>query len=143
MTFEEVEDAIIERLKERINYLRSCETYAGQIEGNIDTLVINYPAAFVSYGGSEFEWLDEINVSEAAEFNVMVCARNQRGQAAVRKEGQGCYQMIADVLRALTNQRLGLEIELLHPARVELVYISKTMAIYNINFQTSFDNTYA
>ena len=142
MNFEQVEDAIISRSKDQLAYVRTCETWAGQLEGEIDKLTINYPAVFVSYGGSKLEWIDNINFNEAVEFDILVAAKNLRGQEAARKDEQGCYQMIMDILTALTNQTLDLDIERLRPVSVDMIGVTKTVAIYGIKFQTNFDNTY-
>lgn len=143
MDFEQIEDKTIERIKAQMAYIRTCETYAGQLEGEIESLVINYPAIFISYGGSVIDWIDVINVNEVAELNLLVCAKNLRGQAAARKDAYGCYQMIVDTLAALTNQTFGLAIEKLKPIKIEPVFFSKTIFVYGIKFQTNFDNTYS
>lgn len=143
MDFEQIEDALIARTKDQLTYVRTCETYAGQLDGDIDSLVINYPAVFVSYGGSNLDWIDAINVNETPEFNILVCAKNMRGQADARKDTvTGAYKMIRDILAALTNQKLELDIEKLQPKQITLVYVSKTVVIYGIKFQTNFDKTY-
>ena len=143
MDFEQIEDAILAALKAQMSYVRTCETYAGQLEAEIDKLVINFPAVFVSYTGSDLDCIDNAsNFNEAVGFSILVAAKNLKGKTAARKDAYGCYQMIREVLTVLTNKNLGLNIEKLKPTKVSLLYISTTMAIYGIDFQTNFDDTY-
>jgi len=143
MTFEDIEDKIITEIKTRMPYVRTVETYAGQLEQNIDSLTIPFPAAFVVYGGSALKWVDGPNHNEASSFSVFVAAKNLRGQSAARKDDTaGCYKMITDVLTYLTNQSFGLGMEKLTPVKVSLLYISQTVAIYSIDFETNFDTTF-
>ncbi|MBI5634860.1 MAG: DUF1834 family protein [Nitrospirae bacterium] len=143
MDFEQVEDAIIAEIQTAMPDLGTCETYAGQLEGDLNNLAITYPAVFVSYGGSMLDWIDMINFNEAVVFNLLVCAENLRGQEAARKDTDtGAYKMIRDVLTALTNKDLGLSIEKLKPVKVSLLFITKSIAVYGIEFQTNFDNAY-
>lgn len=142
MDFEQIEDAIISRIKEQLGYVRTCETWAGQLLGEIDKLTVTFPAAFVSYGGSKFSWVDSVTFNEAAEFQILLAAKDLRGQEAARKDDRGCYQMVADIMTALANQNLGLDIERLKPVSVDMIGVTKTLAVYGVKFQTGFDNTY-
>ena len=141
MTFEIIEDKIIEKLKE-LPALKTCETYAGQMEGEIERLPVRFPAVFVVYGGSSFEWVDGPNHREIVDFSVMACAKDLRGNEAMRKEEGGAYGLVNDVLEKLTNEDFGLDIERLRPVKVSLVFISKIMAVYGIDFQTGFDREF-
>lgn len=142
MDFESIEDGIIAELKSKLPYVRSVEPYAGQLEADIEKLPISFPAIFVAYGESALEWVDGPNFNEVPRFSVLVAAKNLKGNKAVRKDDGGCYQMIKDVLKTLTNNKLNLEMEKLQPVRVSLVFISKSIAIYGVDFQTNFDTTY-
>lgn len=142
MTFEDIEDQIITKLKE-LTYLKTVETYAGQLEGEINKLPGSFPAALVAYSGSNYGWIDGPNYNEVCDFSVLVCAKNARGNAAIRKNAAGCYQMIEDVKAKLINQDFGLVIEKLTILRVQLVYISQTTAIYGIDFRTNFDQEFS
>ncbi len=142
MDFEQIEDAIINEVRTRVPYLRTVETYAGQLEDDISKLPVRFPAVFIAYGGSDFSWLDGPSYQEKATFSALLCAKSLRGQEAARKEPQGAYSLIRDVLAALTNRDFGLGIERLSPTRASLVFVSGTLAVYGIDFQTSFDSTY-
>ncbi len=142
MTFEDIEDKIIAEVKTEMTYVKTVETYAGQLDQEIEKLPIIFPAIFVAYAGSTYEWVDGPNHNEICEFSILVAAKNLRGKEAIRKDDSGCYQMITDVLLKLTNKTFGLQIEKLKPLRVTLIFISKSTAIYGIDFQTNFDTTF-
>lgn len=144
MDFEQIENKIVEQLKANIPYARTIETYAGQLEADIELLPIQFPACYVMYGGSQLAWVDgQANYNEVDIFTVLACAKNLRGNEAVRKDTSvGCYKLIKDVLAQIANKNFGLDIEKMRPTEIRLVYISKIIAIYGIEFQTNFDKTY-
>lgn len=147
MDFEQIEDRIIETLRAELSYLRTVETYAGQLEEEIGKLPVLFPSAYVVYGGSTINRVDGPTHQETVEFSVLVAAKDMRGKEALRKgspapNGHGVYGMVKDVLKALTNEDFGLDMEKLRPLRVSPVFIGKTVAIYGIDFQSSFDCTY-
>lgn len=140
MNFVDVEGAITTAVREALPYVRTVETYAGQLEGEIETLALPFPAIFVVYGGSSFEWVDGRSYNEMSEFSVIVAAKNLKGSENLRNGEHGCYRMIADVLAALAHKNLGLAaIEPIKPVSVSLKSISKTAAAYEIDFRTRFD----
>lgn len=142
MDFEQIEDSIIAALKTEIPYLRTVETYAGQLEDELEKLPLRFPAVFVVYSGSELNWIDGPNHEEKVGFSVLVAFKDLRSSESVRKAEYGAYQMIKDVLSALTNRTFNLNMEKLRPVRVSLIHMGKTIALYSIDFQTSFDKTY-
>ncbi|RJQ22030.1 MAG: DUF1834 family protein [Nitrospiraceae bacterium] len=142
MTHNDIEDKIITEIKTNMTYVRTVETYAGQLEGKIEEMAITFPAAYVVYAGSSFEWVDGPNYNEICEFSVLVCAKNLKGNAAMRKDTHGCYEMIADIKTNLINKTFGLAMEKLKILRVSLIYISQSVTIYGIDFQTNFDTTF-
>lgn len=142
MRITEIEDGIIEKLKDELHYLRTVETYSGQLGGDIERLPVGFPAAYVVYGGSSLERVDGPVHEERAEFSVIVAARDPRGRASAAREEPGAYQMLEDVLGALTNDTLGLAVQRLRPLRVSLLSITGTTALYSVDFSTAFDTTY-
>ncbi|MDA8088451.1 MAG: DUF1834 family protein [Nitrospiraceae bacterium] len=146
MTFQDIEDGIISALQAQVPYLKTVETYAGQLDKEIAELPRSFPAAYVAYQGSKFEWVDGENWQEWPTFKVLIAARSLRIVSGinedVRKGTEGAYQAVTDVLAALTNQTFGLAIYKLRPERTELVFVNKTTAIYGIDFTTMFDAAY-
>jgi phage gp37-like protein len=142
MDFEQIEDALLTELTD-LTYLETLETYGGQLEGNIESLPINYPAVFAVFDGAPLNWVDGPNFSEEDTFTILCCASDVRGNHALRKDiVTGCYRMIKDVLKTLSGKNLGLDIYPLQPLRVYPVLITKTLAIYGVKFKTNFDSTY-
>ncbi len=142
MTFETIEEAIINRLRADMPYARVVESYAGQLENDVSVMMAGFPAVYVVYNGSDYDWVDAVTHNEAVEFSVIVAAKNLKGNKEARKNDYGCYQMINDVIQSLTNQTFGLEIEKLRPVKVSLVGASKSVSIYGIDYQTNFDRNY-
>lgn len=141
MDFEQIEDKIITEIKNTLSGVKTVETYAGQLDGEIEKMPIIYPAVFVAYGGSKLDWIDNQNFNETCTFTIFAAAKNLKGNEAARKS-EGCYKMIKDILTTLTNKNLGLDIEKLVPQQVSFIFVSKVIAVYGIDFQTNFDNTY-
>lgn len=139
MDFTDIEDSIKERIKASMPYVRLVETYAGQLGGELDKLPVPFPAVFVAYGGSVYSWVDGRNFSDAPTFSIIVAAKDLRGSEKLRQGEHGCYRMIKDVLNVITNQTFGLDTWPMQPVRTSLLYISKTMAAYSVEFKTSFD----
>ncbi len=146
MTFVDIEDNIIAALKAGLPYLKAVETYAGQLEKELGELALGFPATYVAYQGSTFEWVDGETWLEKPTFKVLVAARSLRIISGinedVRKGAQGAYQVVTDVLAALTNQTFGLAIYKLRPVKTELFAVTKTTALYGVDFETLFDTTY-
>ena len=141
MDFKTIEDKIIVELKNAIPYVNTVETYAGQLEDEIKKIPILFPALFVAYQGSKYEWIENENYNASIGFIIFCAAKNLRGSDRIKGE-QGCYQMIEDVLSALTNKTLNLEIERIKPLSISFEYVSKGIAIYSVEVQTNFDKTY-
>ena len=142
MDFEQVENAIINQLKATITNVKTIETYAGQLEQDIETLPIQFPAIYTLYAGSQYNWIDGQNQNEVCAFSVIVVAKNLRGKESLRKDTQGCYQMIQDVLTSITHKNFSLDVEKMKPINVSLLFVSKIIAAYSIDFQTNFDKLY-
>ncbi|GAB4389043.1 MAG: hypothetical protein Kow0025_12010 [Thermodesulfovibrionales bacterium] len=140
MDFEQVENKILERLRAEVPHLMTLETYAGQLGEDIGRLPVRFPAAYVIYGGSRFEPIDGPGHEEEAKFSVLVAARAPRGGGG---PGQGgAYGLVKDVLSALSNSNLGLDMERLRPLRVALVHTSPSVTVYGVDFRASFDGAY-
>lgn len=144
MDFEQIENAIVDELKANIPYARTIETYAGQLETDIELLPIQFPACYVMYGGSQLQWVDgQANYNETDTFTILAAAKNLKGNEAMRKDAAiGCYRLVKDVLAQITNKKFGLDIEKMRPTEVRLMHVSKITAIYGIEFQTNFDKIY-
>lgn len=144
MNFEQIEDAIIAELKTALPYVPTIETYAGQLQGEIEELPIDYPAAFVMYSGSHYVRVDgQSCFNEVDIFTLLLVSKNLRGNEDMRKDADvGCYRMIKDVLENITNKNFGLTIERMQPISTKLIIATKVAIIYGIDFTTNFDKVY-
>lgn len=144
MDFEQPEDATITALATGLTYLgQPPETYGGQLEGDIESLPINYPAVFTIFDGAQLGWVDGKNWNEGDTFTVLCCAGDVRGNNALRKDAvTGCYRMIKDVLKTLSGKNFELDIYPLQPISIYPVMIHKAVAVYGVKFKTNFDSTY-
>lgn len=142
--FEQIEDQIVTTLKTNLPYVRTVETYAGQLDGKIEELPIYYPAIFVIYSGGQFEWVDGQQLYKEEDiFTLMAASKNITGNTSMRKDTAiGCYKIIKDVLKHITGKNFGLDIERMQPIDVKMFLITKTIAVYEINFKTNFDKVY-
>ncbi|MDA8168677.1 MAG: DUF1834 family protein [Nitrospiraceae bacterium] len=142
MKFGDMEEKILAALEGGLPYLKTVGTYAGQFEADVKTMPAPFPAAYVVYRGSSFEPVDSANHMETADFTVLAAARGFSGGEDLRKSGYGIYRMTDDIILTLTNQRFGLDIAPVRPLRLSLVFASKTVAVYAVDFRTSFDRTF-
>jgi phage gp37-like protein len=147
MDFETIEDKMTGTLKAVVPYLRTVKTYAGQTEIDVEKLTVRFPAAFVIYRGSSFEWVEGQNHKETVVFRVLVAARNLKADEATRKGSDapgdvGAYRMINDVLAALANTDFGLDIDMMRPLNTSLVIARSGVSVYQVDFQTGFHNAF-
>ena len=142
ISFRVIEDAIVELIK-TVPAFRTVETWAGQMEDEIDSLPKNLPAAFVAYAGSEFELVDGPVHCERAGFTVLVAAASLRFDGSERTAAGGAYELVETVIRTLTNEDFGYpELERLRPVAVTLIRAKRGSAIYAVNFTTAFDTLF-
>lgn len=147
--FRAIEERIVERIAEAVGYARHIGTYAGEFGDELRQGAVRTPSVYVVYGGSEFEPVDGWTHREVARFTIMAVARNLRGGDTAREGGgntareRGAYELVADVLRAVVNDKAGAEDERLKPRRVTLVHAAEGVAVYGIDVEAAFDTEYA
>ncbi len=144
MNFEQIEDAMLTEANTKMTYLgQPPETYGGQLEGDIESIPINYPAVFTVFDGATLNWVDGTNFNEEDTFTLLACSNDVRGNASLRKNSDtGCYRMIKDFLKNFSGKDLGLDIYPFLPIRIYPVFITRTLAVYGVKFKTNFDTTY-
>lgn len=135
---EKIEDAIIEHLLQTMPVLKTVESYAGQLEEELIKLKPKFPAAFVSYAGSELTRDGYGSTEDAAIFTVLFGASDRRGDKS-RKGVNGAVELSRAGLKNLRDQTLKLDITALTPQRLRLVYNDKGMTVYGIDFATTFN----
>ena len=134
----QIEDAIVARLKAQLTYLKTCDSLNEDLLGEIETLTIRPPAAYVIYNSGRYEHRTGVQ-DRFMEFLVILMAKNLRGDRAARHgtgPEKGVYEMLDDARKALTDQSCGLDIDPLLPGDEELIGGTKEMAAYGIRFKT-------
>jgi phage gp37-like protein len=147
LTFNEIEDGIKEKLRVGMPYLKTLKTYGGELAEDIRRLPALFPAAYINYGGSEFEIVDGLAHQETATFNILLCGRNLRDEQSGRKgdgrdSEKGAYRMLEDALISLVNQKITGDMLRLTPVAIQMLMHDKGLVIYGLSIKTSFDKDY-
>ncbi len=109
-TPKQVEDAIIVALKAGMTYLKTCESYGGQLEDALSRYAGPLPAVFVEYDSRRFEGEDaEVQLfSTPWAFTIYVVTSGLYNEEQSRRGTSGCYEMLEDVKTALAGKTAGL-----------------------------------
>ncbi|MHC1727953.1 MAG: phage protein Gp37 [Syntrophobacteraceae bacterium] len=138
----EIENAILERLRASLPYLRTCGSlseFLGRDLDAIEEMAPLCPAAFVIYEQGTYSQKMSGVQDREMHFCVILAVRNLRGESALRhgSPGQkGIYDVLEDVRAALSEQSCGVEIDPLSPVTEEAVSGSRDFAVYEILFRT-------
>lgn len=151
----EIENAMVDRLQSAsdlglLGYrFKTVESYADQLDtpAGLTALVPKMPAALVVFlGADQPKEMGNGTWQYPATFSVLLAAHNKRNQAAARHgHGDaevGTYQMVRDVLRLLSGQRLGLKIGRLVPGKVRQFPTAKTPNLSASIVAVEFDTTW-
>lgn len=143
--FEAIEDGIVAALQADATIV----AYAGHIgpwQGSPEQArqagqVLKYPSITVVYTGGELDPKGQFTFGHEAKFQVTVTARNLRSRRAQRASDAsgevGSYNVLADVLRVLSGQDLGLDMDELRPQTIEPLEPDATNeSRYGVVFQT-------
>lgn len=143
-----IESAIVKTITSSpgMAYLKTCDSYAGQLDEGLSEVVRAYPAVWVTFAGSGKPARSGANTWKVpATFVVMVAARNVRNEKAARigtPTEVGAYQVLKDVRTLLLNQDLDLEIERFAPGAIKTLYNTRVgkdaLAIYSQEWTTAF-----
>lgn len=134
----ELEDALLERIRQELPYLQHCDSYAGEAKVVQDELIItgvNFPAVLVMMQEEAGEPQSKSSYEMRPTFRLLVCARNLRGQRAARREPFGAYQILDDLKKTLIDQKLGLNIEPVKYLKTQSISISQEQVIYAVEYQ--------
>lgn len=144
----EIENGIVSTLKHAtgLAYLKTVDSYAGQLDEGLTEVIRSYPAVWVAFAGSGKPKKTGSNTWKVpATFVVMVAARNVRAEKAARigtVNEVGAYKILKDVRALLLNQDLGLAIERFEPGATKTLYNTKVgkdgLAIFSQEWSTAF-----
>lgn len=142
-TITQIEDAIIAELKAAAGLTALCPAdritpYHGEIDllvKQIEQLTIALPAIYGIYGGSGY--VEDANRSYSEEFNysVVCVAKDLRGNEKLKA---AIYPILEEMKSALIDNNLDLNIEPLHPVRIDPTLITRFFSIYSFDIKTSF-----
>lgn len=131
MDYRNIIDNVVKILKSNITQARTIDIYRGD-EIDYDLVEELFPAIYVTYESSKYDWIDNINYNEQVIFKIIIIGQN----------GDKIENITNEVLNILTNNNLNLEIEKIKPLQTELIEINELLITYQITFQTNFDNEY-
>lgn len=137
---EDIEDAIVNALKASplAAIAKTIDSYHGEIDTIIDQvkqLTMPMPAVYVLYAGSVFTEPANRSYDDEQTFTIIFIAKDLRGNEKLRA---AIYPMIEAGKTALIDNNLNLNIEPLHPLRVEATFVTRAFSIYSFDIKTSF-----
>jgi len=153
-----IEQAIVDRITAAngsagaLGYgLRKIASYGNELDVNINSLVRQFPAAWVTFGGEGRPrqrggkvWIHE------PVFAVVVAAKNRRNEEAARRGAggkPGSYQIAEDIRGLLVGQTLGLAIDPLAPGRIRSLanraMQGASASIYAVELHTAYESEQA
>lgn len=139
-TILEIETAILDALgaSEMAHVARTIEPYHGEVEAlvaEVKQLIAPTPAVYVIYVGSIFDESANRSFDDEQTFSIIHIAKDLRGNAQLRA---AIYPMLEITKSALIDNNLGLNIEPLHPVRIDPVAVTRAFSIYGFDVKTSF-----
>lgn len=139
-TITQIEDAIVDKLKASSALSAICKSIASY-HAEIDDIVsiasqltIQLPAVYVLYAGSTFTESANRSYDDEMTFTVVIVAKDLRGDQKLKAS---IYQILEEVKTILIDNNLDLDIEPIHPVRVEATIITKLFSIYSFDIKTS------
>ena len=133
LTLAEIEDLLLARIRARLPYLLTVDSYQGQIDEKAledGQVVIRTPAVLALLKKTAGAPLAYGEGEETYEFTLIVACRNLRGQEAARREDQGVYQILQDLRRGLWDHSLAPELQPLDFVQDDAFFVTREWAIY-------------
>lgn len=144
----EIETALVAAIKGAagLSYLKTVDSYAGQLDEGLGEVIRSYPAVWVTFAGAGKPTRTSHKTWKVpATFVIMVAARNVQNEKAARvgtANDIGAYQILKEVRALLLDQDFGLSIERLAPGAIKTLYNTKVgkdaLAIYSQEWTTAF-----
>ena len=134
----EVETAIVTALTTQMAaYVKTCKSYQGELEDDIDKVLLLTPAALVVFNARKSKALSQYGHAQQRRmsFTVYLVAKDLRGEATARTKAAGIYAMIEDCDTALLDQKLDLDVP--YPIRggdAELIMTRKHISVFAVEY---------
>jgi phage gp37-like protein len=138
--FDAIEDGLITAIKAGVPVLKTVETYAGQLEADIKTLPTRCPAVYVMFSGFATAFDEYGAKTFKPRFTVLVASKDLRGQKQARRKEGGAYDIILALLALLEDETLELAIEPLSVQSCSQVFVSGSLAVYGLEYQTDYQS---
>ncbi|MCE5243400.1 MAG: Gp37 family protein [Syntrophobacteraceae bacterium] len=138
-TLAEIEQAIVDRLKQQVPGLRECGSLGSVLLEEIEDLALRCPAAYVAYLQGDYGYATSGVQDRRMRFAITLVVRNEWGDKAARhgRGGEaGVYKLLDDVRVALTGQTCGLSIDPILPQSERAEGGSGELAAYRITIET-------
>lgn len=142
-TITALEDALIALIKAAA-LVKTVESYSGQLEGDPKDIakrwpeiIRRWPAVFVAYGGGAIApELGEFGgvYGRTLQFDLMVCCRSLRGEAAARRDDTGAYAILEALRTILVGKVLTSAVLPLEFQSEEARSISPDSVIYRATY---------
>lgn len=139
-----IEDSIITAIKAdptMSGYLKTCESYQGQLEEDLKLLPRLFPAAFVMFQSSDYRPLSNEEQEADFLFSILVVSQTYRGNVAARTGAPGLvgvYTMLKDLRILLVGKTFGLpDFPPLLAIREEALLNTTALTVYDAQYKTS------
>ncbi len=137
-TIKQIEDRIVEVLRDGLSAARTVAAYHGEISNiteDFKKFLKPLPAVYVLYSGSKFNETANRSYDEEVTYTIVVIAGNLR---APEKHMEIAYQILEEIKGILIGKNLGLDIEPLQPLAIEALIVTDIFSIYAFDLETSF-----
>lgn len=138
--FDTIEAGIVTRIKDECDYLRTVESYAGQVDQVSEGRAIEAPAAFVRMNQvipqEAGEMMDGGYVA-AVQFTVIVAAISYKSREEARTDDAiGAYRICKDIVTALNGDDLDITgFQGLTYMGTTFVTATETRVLYQVDFK--------
>jgi phage gp37-like protein len=138
LTWSVVEEALLTALQAELGSLvQTVASYQGNWLQDLQHQARRLPAVLVSLRQTRGEQVAVRSSDLILDFIVLVAVRPLRGEAEVRVQEGGVYQILEGVRRALWHQDLGLEITPFSLEKEEPWHTTRELAVYGAEYRTS------
>jgi phage gp37-like protein len=130
----DLEDALLNRIREQLPYLAEVDSYQGQIDEDLQIRGVRFPAVLALLADQAGDRLSKTTTGLTPTFRLLVCCHNLRGEKASRRENDGAYQILDDLKDALIGQKLGLNIDAISFVKEESTLIRQDNVVYSASY---------
>lgn len=141
----DIENAIINEAKNTLTYLKTVDSYGGELEDALQNLLPKYPCLLVAFDGGNFsgENYPAYFYDQEVRFSIILLDKSLRGDKERRQGADskpGTYAMLKDTIELLAGKTLGFSgLKPFEPVTINSLLQGKTLSAYEIIFKTNMD----